>query len=89
MDVFLFSFWLHETSREAAGKHILSEFDRVVQPLSNGHALTRIILIAESKISAKPISAAILPACSKSKRAYDPDEFFHLSSGPGQRMAMR
>jgi FAD/FMN-containing dehydrogenase len=35
MDVFLFSFWLHESSR-AAAENDVSEFDRVLRPLSNG-----------------------------------------------------
>ena len=56
MDVFTFSFWLHESSRGRAEADI-EEFDRVVQPLGNGPRI-RITPTGRRRISPRAILAA-------------------------------
>jgi FAD/FMN-containing dehydrogenase len=81
MDVFLFSFWLHEDDRPAALGYV-TDFDRVVQPLSNGCSYQNYPnrdIVDFGKI----YFAGNLPRLLKVKQAYDPDNFFRFPQGLG------
>ena len=81
MDVFLFSFWLHEPSRAAAEKYV-SEFDRVVRPLSNGCSYQN-YPNRQTKDFGKIYFGGNLPRLLKVKQAYDPENFFTFPQGLG------
>jgi FAD/FMN-containing dehydrogenase len=81
MDVFLFSFWLHEASRGEAEAYV-SEFDRVIQPLSNGQSYQN---YPNRDIAdfGNAYFGGNLPRLRQVKRAYDPDNFFTFPQGLG------
>ena len=81
MDVFLFSFWLHEDARAAALQYV-DDFDRVVQPLSNGCAYQN-YPNREIQDFGKIYFGGNLPRLLQVKHAYDPDNFFRFPQGLG------
>jgi FAD/FMN-containing dehydrogenase len=81
MDVFLFSFWLHESSRGAAETYV-GEFDRVLQPLSNGCSYQN-YPNRQLKDFARAYFGGNLDRLLKVKKVYDPDNFFTFPQGLG------
>jgi FAD/FMN-containing dehydrogenase len=81
MDMFLFSFWLHEASRRA-GEAYVGEFDRVMQPLSNGQSYQNYPNRGIEDFG-KVYFGGNLPRLLQAKRAYDPDNFFTFPQGLG------
>jgi len=81
MDVFLFSFWLLETSRAGAEAYV-SEFDRVLQPLSNGHSYQN-YPNRQIEDFGDVYFGGNLPRLLQVKQAYDPDNFFRFPQGLG------
>ncbi len=81
MDVFLFSFWLHEASRQAAEAYI-GEFDRVMQPLSNGQSYQNYPNRGIEDFG-NIYFGGNLPRLLQAKRSYDPDNFFIFPQGLG------
>ncbi len=81
MDVFLFSFWLREMSRESATAYV-DQFDGVLQPLSNGHSYQN---YPNRRIEdfGNAYFGANLPRLLKVKKVYDPDDFFTFPQGLG------
>ena len=81
MDVFLFSFWLREVSRDAAAAYV-DQFDRVVQPLSNGHSYQN---YPNRRIEdfGNVYFGANLPRLLQVKNSYDPGDFFTFPQGLG------
>ena len=79
LDVFLFSFWLYETSRPGAEGYV-SEFDRVVQPLSNGCSYQN-YPNRQIEDFGKAYFGGNLPRLLKVKQAYDPGNFFTFPQG--------
>jgi FAD/FMN-containing dehydrogenase len=79
MDVFLFSFWLYEDSRAAAEAYV-SEFDRVLQPLSNGQSYQN---YPNRRIEdfGNAYFGGNLPRLLDVKQAYDPNNFFIFPQG--------
>jgi hypothetical protein len=79
MDVFLFSFWLIEDSRQGAEGYV-NEFDRVVQPLSNGQSYQN---YPNRKLEDfdNAYFGGNLPRLLEVKRAYDPDNLFTFPQG--------
>jgi FAD/FMN-containing dehydrogenase len=81
MDVFLFSFWLREISRDSAEAYV-DEFDRVLHPLSKGRSYQN---YPNRRI--EDFGAAYfgdnLPRLLDVKQAYDPDDFFTFPQGLG------
>ena len=82
MDVFLFSFWLIEDSRKDAHSFV-SEFDRVVHPLSNGQSYQN-YPNRELEDFGKAYFGGNLPRLLQVKKAYDPNNFFNFPQGLGQ-----
>jgi FAD/FMN-containing dehydrogenase len=81
MDVFLFSFWLREISRDEAQEYV-DEFDRVLQPLSNGHSYQN-YPNRQIENFGDAYFGANLPRLLEVKQAYDPDDFFTFPQGLG------
>jgi FAD/FMN-containing dehydrogenase len=81
MDVFLFSFWLHENLFGAAQTYV-SEFDRVVQPLSNGCSYQN-YPNRQIEDFGNVYFGGNLPRLLQVKRAYDPDNLFTFPQGLG------
>lgn len=79
MDVFLFSFWLHEDLCGAARSYI-SEFDRVVQPLSNGCSYQN-YPHRDIEDFGTVYFGGNLPRLQQVKRIYDPDNLFTFPQG--------
>jgi FAD/FMN-containing dehydrogenase len=79
MDVFLFSFWLIEDSRQDAHSFV-SEFDRVVQPLSNGQSYQN-YPNRELANFGNAYFGGNLPRLLQVKQAYDPGNFFTFPQG--------
>jgi FAD/FMN-containing dehydrogenase len=79
MDVFLFSFWLYETSRGAAEAYV-TEFNRVLQPLSNGQSYQN-YPHRHVEDFGRAYFGDNLPRLLEVKRAYDPDNFFTFPQG--------
>jgi FAD/FMN-containing dehydrogenase len=79
MDVFLFSFWLHEDDRAEALEYVI-DFDRVVQPLSNGCSYQN-YPNRDTQDFGKIYFGGNLPRLLKVKQAYDPDNFFRFPQG--------
>jgi FAD/FMN-containing dehydrogenase len=82
MDMFLFSFWLHESSRDTAEAYV-SEFDRVLEPLSNGHSYQN-YPNRQIEDFGNVYFGGNLPRLLQVKRAYDPDNFFTFPQGLGE-----
>jgi FAD/FMN-containing dehydrogenase len=81
MDVFLFSFWLHEDARDRAQAYV-SDFDRVVQPLSNGCSYQN-YPNRQIQNFGSAYFGGNLTRLLQAKRAYDPDDFFTFPQGLG------
>jgi FAD/FMN-containing dehydrogenase len=81
MDVFLFSFWLHEDARDRALAYV-SDFDRVVQPLSNGCSYQN-YPNRQIQNFGSAYFGGNLTRLLQAKRAYDPDDFFTFPQGLG------
>ena len=81
MDVFLFSFWLQEASRGLAEGYV-GEFDRVLQPLSNGHSYQN-YPNRQIEDFGNVYFGTNLPRLLQVKQAYDPDNFFQFPQGLG------
>jgi FAD/FMN-containing dehydrogenase len=81
MDVFLFSFWLYEFSRDGAQAYV-SEFDRVLQPLSNGQSYQN-YPNRQIEDFDNVYFGGNLPRLLEVKRTYDPDNFFDFPQGLG------
>jgi FAD/FMN-containing dehydrogenase len=81
MDVFLFSFWLHEADRGAALAYV-SDFDRVVQPLSNGCSYQN-YPNRQIQDFGNVYFGGNLPRLLQVKETYDPDNFFTFPQGLG------
>ncbi len=81
MDVFLFSFWLQENARDAALDYV-RDFDRVVQPLSNGCSYQN-YPNREIENFGRVYFGGNLVRLLKVKRAYDPDNVFDFPQGLG------
>jgi FAD/FMN-containing dehydrogenase len=81
MDVFLFSFWLQETARDA-GLGYVREFDRVVQPLSNGYSYQNYPNRDIDNFGSAYFGGN-LPRLLQVKKAYDPDNLFDFPQGFG------
>jgi FAD/FMN-containing dehydrogenase len=81
MDAFLFSFWLHESSRRAA-EHYVSEFDRVLQPLSNGCSYQN-YPNRQIEDFGRAYFGGNLARLLEVKKAYDPGNFFTFPQGLG------
>jgi FAD/FMN-containing dehydrogenase len=89
MDVFCFFFWLYEDARRKAEANI-EEFDRVVQPLGNGHSYQNYPNRTQKDFGTCYFGGN-LPRLLKVKKAYDPANFFSFPQGLGeipQRRAM-
>jgi hypothetical protein len=81
MDVFLFSFWLHQDDRAAALAYV-TEFDRVVQPLSNGCSYQN-YPNRQIQNFGNVYFGGNLARLQRVKRAYDPDNLFTFPQGLG------
>ena len=81
MDVFLFSFWMYEFSREEGAAYV-NEFDRVVQPLSNGQSYQN-YPNRQIEDFGSVYFGANLPRLLQVKQAYDPGNFFTFPQGLG------
>ena len=81
MDVFTFSFWLHEAERGAALAYV-GDFDRVLQPLSNGCSYQN-YPNRQIQDFGRVYFGGNLPRLLQVKRAYDPDNFFTFPQGLG------
>jgi len=79
MDVFLFSFWLQEDLRGAAEAYV-TEFDRVVQPLSNGCSYQN-YPHRQTEDFGDVYFGGNLARLLQVKQAYDPDNFFTFPQG--------
>jgi len=84
MDVFLFSFWLHEDNRDRALAYV-GDFDRVVQPLSNGCSYQN-YPNRHIQDFGNVYFGGNLPRLLQVKRAYDPDNLFTFPQGLGSIM---
>ena len=82
MDVFLFSFWLHEDERAAALRYV-DDFDRVVQPLSNGCSYQN-YPNRQIQDFGKVYFGGNLPRLLQVKQAYDPHNLFTFPQGLGE-----
>jgi len=87
MDVFLFSFWLHENARGAALSYV-ADFDRVVQPLSNGCSYQN-YPNRDIQDFGNVYFGGNLPRLLQVKQTYDPDNFFTYPQGLGEAEAAR
>jgi FAD/FMN-containing dehydrogenase len=85
MDVFLFSFWLHEGGHEGAEAYV-REFDRVLQPLSNGHSYQNYPNRRNENFGPLYFGGNF-PRLLKVKRAYDPNNLFTFPQGLGHGSA--
>jgi FAD/FMN-containing dehydrogenase len=81
MDVFLFCFWLYETSLDGAQSYV-SEFNRVLQPLSNGESYQN-YPNRQIEDFGNAYFGGNLPRLLEVKRAYDPNNFFDFPQGLG------
>lgn len=79
MDAFLFAFWLHESSRAAAGNYV-SEFDRVLHPLSNGCSYQN-YPNRQIEDFGRAYFGGNLARLLEVKKAYDPTNFFTFPQG--------
>jgi FAD/FMN-containing dehydrogenase len=79
MDVFLFSFWMYETARPE-GEAYVSEFDHVVEPLSNGQSYQNYPHRGIEDFGSAYF-AGNLARLLKVKLAYDPKNFFTFPQG--------
>lgn len=79
MDVFLFSFWMYEHSRAAAEDYV-REFDRVLQPLSNGQSYQNYPNRGMEDFG-NAYFGGNLPRLLEVKQAYDPNNFFTFPQG--------
>jgi FAD/FMN-containing dehydrogenase len=82
MDVFFFSFWLHEDSRGKAEANI-QEFDHVVEPLGNGHSYQNYPNRTQKDYGASYFGGN-LPRLLRVKKEYDPTNFFSFQQGFGE-----
>jgi hypothetical protein len=82
MDVFFFSFWLHESSRERAEADI-SKFDQVMGPLADGHSYQN---YPNRNIEdfGHAYFGGNLEGLIKVKEKYDPGDFFSFPQGLGK-----
>jgi FAD/FMN-containing dehydrogenase len=78
-DVFLFSFWVDENLREGARAYV-REFDRVVEPLSNGHSYQNYPNL-DNKAFGNMYFGGNLKRLVEVKRKYDPGDFFTFPQG--------
>ena len=85
LDVFLFSFWLHETQRDEAEVY-LREFDRVLKPLANGHSYQNYPNRANEDFG-RLYFGGNLPRLLKVKKEYDPENFFTFQQGLSEAAA--
>ena len=78
----MFSFWLHEDERAAALRYV-DDFDRVVQPLSNGRSYQN---YPNRRIqdSGSVYFGGNLPRLLQVKQAYDPHNLFTFPQGLGE-----
>jgi len=81
MDVFTFSFWLREDSR-AAAEAFVTDFDRAVQPLSNGQSYQNYANRGLEDFGAAYFGVN-LTRLLEVKKTYDPDNFFTFPQGLG------
>ena len=83
MDVFLFSFWLDESHRETARAYV-ADFDRAVEPLSNGHSYQN-YPNPDNKDFGKMYFGGNLKRLVEVKQKYDPEGFFRFPQALPER----
>ena len=81
MDAFLFSFWLQESARPEAENYV-SEFDRVLQPLSNGCSYQN-YPNRHIEDFGRAYFGDNLTRLLEVKKTYDPGNFFTFPQGLG------
>jgi len=80
-DIFLYAFWLYEHLRQEADAYV-KEFDRVVQPLSNGHSYQN-YPHRDNVDFGRMYFGGNLGRLLEVKRKYDPDNLFTYPQGLG------